>query len=231
MSQLKLVNKLEELLSTSAETGNYTDTVKLLTDMFEMNPTESLYSFYLGLVLVRTKNYQSGIKYLEQAKNAKLDPGQRLRCLIFLGKAYADVKAYSKAERAFREALQTGVPEPGAYSALGAIFYERNMVNQAIDALRKALEIDPNYVGAINNLGYILVETKKDIAQGVSLCRKAVKLDPENPAYRDSLGKALFDNKLYDEAKEELEIAMKLSPNNEIIIKRYKSVLEKMEGK
>ena len=231
MSQLKLVNKLEELLATSAEAGDYTETVKQLTNMSEANPEEDIYSFYLGLLLVRTKNYQSGIRYLEQAKNAKLDPGQRLRCLVFLGKAYADVKAFSKAERAFREALQTGVREPGAYSALGAIFYERNMVNQAIDALKKALEIDPNYVGAINNLGYILVETKKDVVEGVVLCRKAVQLDPDNPAYRDSLGKALFDNKLYEEAKEELEIAMKLAPNNEIIIKRYKKILEKMEEK
>ena len=231
MSQLKLVNKLEELLATSAETGDYTDTVKRLTDMSEANPSEDIYSFYLGLLLVRTKNYQSGIRYLEQAKNAKLDPGQKLRCLVFLGKAYADVKAFSKAERAFREALQTGVPEPGAYSALGAIFYERNMVNQAIDALKKALDIDPNYVGAINNLGYILVETKKDITEGITLCRKAVKLNPDNPAYRDSHGKALFDNKLYEEAKEELEVAMKLAPNNEIILKRYKNILEKLEGK
>ena len=231
MSQLKLVNKLEELLATSAETGDYTETVKQLTEMYEENPAEDVYSFYLGLLLVRTKNYQSGIRYLEQAKNAKLDPGQKLRCLVFLGKAYADVKAFSKAERAFREALQTGVPEPGAYSALGAIFYERNMVNQAIDALKKALEIDPNYVGAINNLGYILVETKKDMAEGVVLCRKAVQLDPDNPAYRDSLGKALFDNKLYEEAKEELEIAMKLAPNNETIIRRYEKIVEKMEEK
>ncbi|MGL4676540.1 MAG: tetratricopeptide repeat protein [Brevinema sp.] len=225
------MNQLEDILAESAASGDYTYAVKKLTQFYESNPAEPLYAFYLGLLMVRTKNYHNGIRYLEQAKSAKLDPGQRLRCLVFLGKAYADVKAYSKAERAFREALQTGVPEAGAYSALGAVFYERNMINQAIDALNKALEIDPNYAGAINNLGYILVESKKDIEKGISLCRKAVELDSENPAYRDSLGKALMSRRLYQEARSELEKAMELSPANEIIMERYKGLLALMEGK
>ncbi len=225
------INKLEEILAGSAASGDYAKAIEVFTKLYEDNIAEPVYSFYLGLLMVRTKNYQSGIRYLEQAKNAKLDPGQKLRCLVFLGMAYADVKAYSKAERAFREALQTGVPEAGAYSALGVVFYEREMVNQAIDALNKALEIDPNYAGAINNLGYILVETKKNIEKGISLCRKAVEIDPENPAYRDSLGKALINAKMYNDAKTELEKAMKLSPQNEIISNRYKELQTLMEGK
>lgn len=225
------VSQLEDILAKSASSGKYEEAINQFMQFHEANPKEALFSFYLGMLMVRTKNYHGGIRYLEQAKNAKLDPGQKLRCLVFLGKAYADVKAYSKAERAFREALQTGVPEPGAYSALGAVFYERNMINQAIDALNKALDIDPNYAGAINNLGYILVESKKDVEKGISLCRKAVSLDPENPAYRDSLGKALIHLKLYNEAQTELEIAMKLSPANDIIMKRYKELTVLMEDK
>lgn len=231
MSQDISINELEEILSQSADSGNYNKAIDNLLDLWSQTPENSMISFYLGLLLVRVKNYQSGIRYLEQAKNAKLDPGQRLRCLIFLGKAYADVKAYSKAERTFREALQTGVLEPGAYSALGAVFYERNMINQAIDALKKALDIDPEYVSALNNLGYILVDSKRDIEKGIQLCRKAVELEPNNPTYRDSLGQALIENKSYEKAKIELEKALELSPNNEIIIKRLKNLLRLIEGK
>jgi len=223
------ITEMDNLLIECANSSDYTKAIDKLLLILESTPEDAIVCFYLGLVLVRVKNYQSGIRYLEQAKNAKLDPGQRLRCLIFLGKAYADVKSYSKAERAFREALQTGVPEPGAYSALGAVFYERNMVNQAVDALKKALEIDPDYAGAINNLGYILVETKKNIEKGISLCQKAVELDPSNPAYRDSLGKALMDNNRLDEAKIEIKKALELSPENKVIIARLKELHIKME--
>ncbi|MGL4561859.1 MAG: hypothetical protein ACRCV0_06205, partial [Brevinema sp.] len=133
------VQALEELVSKSADDGDFNAVVDQLLELSEKNNQNPMVSLYLGLVLVRMKNYQSGIRYLEQAKNADLDPGQKLRCMIFLGKAYADVKAFSKAERSFREALQTGVEEAGAYSALGAVFFERNMIDQAIDALKKAL--------------------------------------------------------------------------------------------
>lgn len=225
-----LNEEMEKLLNQCAETGDYNKAVDELLIYLEKMPDNPLICFYLGLVLVRLKNYQSGIRYLEQAKNAKLDPGQKLRCLVFLGKAYADVKAYSKAERAFREALQTGVPEPGAYSALGVVFYERSMVNQAIDALKKALEIDPNYPGALNNLGYILIETKKDISEGIRLCTQAVQLDPNNPAYRDSLGKALMDNGFYEEAKAELEKAFELAPDNEIVAGHLYELKKLTEG-
>lgn len=231
MSQANLTKQLEQLLVQGSDTGNYKIIVDKLTFMLEDNPTEPLYHLYLGLMLVRSQQYQSGIRHLEQSKSAKLDPGQRLRCLVFLGKAYADVRAYSKAERAFREALQTGVPEPGAYSALGAVFYERNMINQAIDALKKALEIDPNYAGALNNLGYILVETKKNIAEGINLCRRAVELDPQNSAYRDSLGKALIDSKQYEDAREELQKAIELDPENETISQRFEDLQKLMEDK
>lgn len=228
MAQLS-ITEMDELLAECSESGDYTNAIDKLLLILESSPDDAMVCFYLGLVLVRVKNYQSGIRYLEQAKTAKLDPGQRLRCLVFLGKAYADVKAFSKAERAFREALQTGVPEPGAYSALGAVFYERNMINQAIDALNKALDIDPNYAGAINNLGYILVDTKQNIEEGIRLCQKAVALEPQNPAYRDSLGKALMDNDYFAEAKIEIEKALELSPNNKVILARAKELQQKME--
>ncbi len=223
------VNELEDILSQSTDTGNYEVAIDQLANMLEQDPENGLVSFYLGLLLVRVQNYQRGIRYLELARSSPLDLGQKFRCLIFLGKAYADVKAFSKAERAFREALQTGVPEPGAYSALGAVFYERNMTNQAIDALRKALDIDPSYASAINNLGYILIETKKDIEEGMTLCRKAVELDPKNPAYRDSLARALMESSSYDEAKLELENALEIDPDNLLITKRMKELLKKME--
>lgn len=224
------VQALEDLVAQTANSGNYMEAVDQLLDLLEKNNQNPLVAFYLGLILVRMKNYQSGIRYLELAKNAPLDPGQRLRCLIFLGKAYADVKAFSKAERAFREALQTGVLEPGAYSALGAIFFERNMVKQAIDALKKALEIDPQYPGALNNLGFILIETKKDIVEGINLCKKAVEIEPNNPAYRDSLAKAYMANSSYQDAYEQVLLAEKLDPQNVTIITRKKEILKKMES-
>lgn len=221
--------KLEEILNDSAQSGDYNKAIEKYLSLLEANPENKTIYFYLGLVMVRVGNTQNGIRYLEMAKSILLDPGQRFRCLIFLGKAYADSKAFSKAERVFREALQTGIPEPGAYSALGAVFYERSMVDQAIDALRKALEIDPDYPGALNNLGYILTETQRNIEEGISLCTKAVELDPKNPAYRDSLGKSLMTGGFFEEAELEFQKAMELFPDDKIIAEHILELRKKME--
>ncbi|MGL5254700.1 MAG: tetratricopeptide repeat protein [Brevinema sp.] len=230
MSQ-SLVSKLELILSESAQNGTYGNAIDRYLQLLEDNPEAVIIYFYLGLVSIRLNNVTNGIRYLEMARSAELDMGQKFRCLIFLGKAYADVKAYSKAERMFREALQTGVPEPGAYSAIGAIFYERSMIDQSIDALRKALDIDPNYPGALNNLGYILVETKRNVEEGIRLCTKAVEVDAKNPAYRDSLGKALMAAGYYTEAEEQLKKALELSPEDNIVAEHLVELRQKMERK
>ncbi|MGL4388379.1 MAG: tetratricopeptide repeat protein [Brevinema sp.] len=224
------IKSLEDLVAQSADRGDFNTALDQLLELFEKHDENPMISLYLGLVLVRMKNYQSGIRYLEQAKQAELDPGQKLRCLVFLGKAYADVKAFSKAERAFREALQTGVEEAGAYSALGAIFFERNMIDQAIDALQKALDIDPNYAGALNNMGFILCQSKKNIKDGVEYCKKAVDLDPKNPAYRDSYAMSLLVNGMYRDASDQIAIAEQLDPRNTVILAHKKEILKKMES-
>ncbi|MGL4393697.1 MAG: tetratricopeptide repeat protein [Brevinema sp.] len=224
------VKVLEDLVAQGADAGDFNSALDQLLELFEKHDEHPLISLYLGLVFVRMKNYQSGIRYLEQAKEAELDPGQRLRCQVFLGKAYADVKAFSKAERAFREALQTGVEEAGAYSALGAIFFERNMIDQALDALKKALDIDPNYPGALNNLGFILSQSKKDIAKGIESCKRAIDLDPKSAAYRDSYAMALSSNGMHKDALDQIEIAEKLDPQNIIILGHKKEILKKMES-
>ncbi|MGL4367593.1 MAG: tetratricopeptide repeat protein [Brevinemataceae bacterium] len=224
-----LKDRLEELLVKSSESGDFSSAIDDLLKIAEQTKDNPIVCFYLGLLLVRIKNYQSGIRYLEIAKSGVLDPGQKLKCLIFLGKAYADVQAFSKAERAFREALQTGADEPAAYSALGVVFYERNMTQQAVDALKKALELDPKYASAINNLGYIFIDANQDIDQGLDLCRYAVELDSTNPVYRDSFAYALMTHGKYEAAKKELETALSLDPNNKLILSRMKE-LEKILG-
>lgn len=228
MSQKIATQEMENLLSEAAQTGLYESGITRLTNSLNEDPENESLSFYLGLLHLKNADSVRGIEYLEKARHLDLDPGQRLRCLVFLGKAYADSGSYAQAERAFREALQTGISDPSPYSALGAVFYARKMVDQALDALEKALKIDPNYPGALNNLGYILIETQHDIERGFALCRKAVELDPNNFAYRDSLGKALIEQGWYKEAKVELRKALELSPDN-ISVKTHLEELKQKE--
>lgn len=222
------VPHMESLLFQAVRTGQYKTMIsRFMTYLNEDLHNDVIY-FYLGLLYVKTGDSNQGVECLEKARKSGLDLGQRLRCLIFLGTIYADLGSYAQSERALREALQTGISDPSPYSALGAVFYARNMVDQALDALEKALKIDPEYPGALNNLGYILIETKHDTTRGLMLCRKAVELDPNNYAYRDSLGKALVVHGQYKEAEKEFEKGLKLAPNNSFLIQNLKDLRNNM---
>ena len=59
--------------------------------------------------------------------------------------------------------------------------------------LRKAIELDPNYAVAYNNLGYLLWDKKNQPEEGEQLLRKAIELDPNIAAAYNNLGYLLYD--------------------------------------
>ena len=89
--------------------------------------------------------------------------------------------------------------------------------------LRKVLESSPHDATANNDLGYLMADRNKNLAEAERLIRKALELDKqlrgattakaadeENAAYIDSLGWVLFRRGKLDEARRELERAAKL---------------------
>jgi Flp pilus assembly protein TadD len=64
----------------------------------------------------------------------------------------------------------------------------------------------------MNGLGFILVDTDRDLPRGLRLIRKAVDRKPQNPAYLDSLGWAYFKSGELIEARIWLRRALEIAP-------------------
>jgi Flp pilus assembly protein TadD len=90
-------------------------------------------------------------------------------------------------------------------------------VPEAVDTLKKALDLEPKNPNALNSLGYIYAEEKMDPAKAVSLCRQAVDLAPRNAAYLDSLGWAFFRQGSLLDARANFRRALDLAPGNKEI--------------
>ncbi|ODC02640.1 hypothetical protein BFW38_02860 [Terasakiispira papahanaumokuakeensis] len=82
--------------------------------------------------------------------------------------------------------------------------------------LRALLEDDPNNALYLNALGYTLVDETQRTSEGLMLIRKAHALDEDAPEIIDSLGWALFKLGQPEEAREHLERAYQLMPEEEI---------------
>ena len=57
---------------------------------------------------------------------------------------------------------------------------------------RKVLASNPEHSGALNYLGYMLVDHKLRVDEATLMIKKALEGDPENGAYLDSLGWAYY---------------------------------------
>lgn len=107
---------------------------------------------------------------------------------------------------------------------LSAVYQAMGKYDEAEAQLRKVLESAPHDATANNDLGYLMADRNKGLAEAERLIRKALELDKqlrgataaaagpgaENAAYVDSLGWVLFRRGKLDEARRELERASRL---------------------
>jgi tetratricopeptide (TPR) repeat protein len=92
-----------------------------------------------------------------------------------------------------------------------------NKIPQAQEWLEQVLDEFPDDVSAMNDLGYLWVERNQHLERAVRMIQKAIDAEPKNPAYRDSLGWALYRLGRYEEAIRELEKAAGGDPDPVIL--------------
>ena len=73
--------------------------------------------------------------------------------------------------------------------------------------LRTVLQLEPAHAAASNDLGYLLSDDNRDLADAESLIRKAVNEEPFNLSFLDSMGWVLYKRGRFEEARGFLERA------------------------
>lgn len=97
-----------------------------------------------------------------------------------LGSVYLKKKLYVKAISEFQKALKSGdKPMPEVYNALGYAYFLQQQYDLAIKNYKEAIEIEPQYIFAINNLGHAY-EKKKLIPQALETYEKVLAIAPDN---------------------------------------------------
>jgi len=92
----------------------------------------------------------------------------------------------------------------------GAMLERTKQYDAAEDEFRKVLQIDPEYAGALNYLGYMLADRNVRLDEAQKMIDKAVELEPQNGAFLDSLGWVYFRRNKLEEAANYLQKALQL---------------------
>ena len=93
-------------------------------------------------------------------------------------------------------------------NARAMIYIAQDNKLKGIKDLRKAHELNPTDVNALNALGYTLADYDMNLEEAFELITKALESDPENPAIIDSLGWVHFKLGNYEEAETQLQNAL-----------------------
>jgi tetratricopeptide (TPR) repeat protein len=105
--------------------------------------------------------------------------------VVFSGATFVQAGYWKNSETLFAHALDATKGNDIAHLSIGAAMLERGAAQEALDHLRKAVEIDPRNPLAQNNLGRALAATG-DAAGAERAYRQAMALDPNlAEAYRN----------------------------------------------
>jgi tetratricopeptide (TPR) repeat protein len=191
------------------------------TSMFSAEEKMDI-AYYLGLCYTKLERYNDALVYLEQVVTGEAGPLRVCQCRLTLAYIYMITNRPRMAEFELDRLIKGGFKSVQIYTMTA---YAANMQKNSDKALKMyeaALDIDPNNPTAINGLGFLLVESGKDVRRGLELCKKAVEKRPQNAAYLDSLGWAYYKAGELVEARQWLRRALDLAPRQKDISSHMK---------
>jgi tetratricopeptide (TPR) repeat protein len=83
----------------------------------------------------------------------------------------------------------------------GAMLERQKKIEASEAEFRKVLALNPENSGALNYLGYMLVDHGMHVEEATQMIKKALDADPDNGAYLDSLGWAYYQQGKLNEAE------------------------------
>jgi tetratricopeptide (TPR) repeat protein len=146
-----------------------------------------------------------------------------------LGKRYLLMRDYERAAEQFEAFLEMAPENAGAWNNLGVCYKGMQKFDKAVWALNKSLQFDPNLVSAHFNLGEVRDE-QGDFSQAVRDYQKVISLRPRYlPAYVN-LSRAHFRQREYKQALDAIEGALRLAPENSLLLNLRQSIMRAAEG-
>ena len=117
---------------------------------------------------------------------------------------------------------QTKVEEAVASNNRGIKLLKEGKADEAIAEFQKAVQLDPNYTPARQNLGYAYDRQGRS-EEAMVHYQKAVELDPKSPVVYNNLGVLYDKERRYDEAMAEFEKALRVNPGDATALKNLET--------
>jgi hypothetical protein len=153
-----------------------------------------------------------GLEHL--AQRWTLEQPSQGRAWAHLGLAQHHLRKFDDAQRAFVEAVRLSPNDSWVLMAAGVLYTGIHDYVTAAELYRRALAIDPNFVGAWNNLGGALSMMKQHEA-AIDAWQHVARLDPNYVRTWNNLGSEYYALNQFPKSIESYQKALALEPGNE----------------
>ncbi|HXF44694.1 MAG TPA: tetratricopeptide repeat protein, partial [Burkholderiaceae bacterium] len=173
----------------------------------KLEPNSATALFGLGSVHQRRRQYEAARQYYERAAAAA--PGNAA-IYVRLGELAELKQEWPQAITAYKKAIELDSSSAVAKNNLAWIYAEHDSnIDEALRLAQEARELMPKAAPIADTLGWIYV--KKDLAStALPLLQECALKEPKNAVCRYHLGAAYFKLGRTQEAKRELETALRL---------------------
>ncbi|MFC2172424.1 tetratricopeptide repeat protein [Acidobacteriota bacterium] len=203
------------------KTKKFKEAEKSFGQAATLNSDDKDLQYKLGIVRMRTGNYDGAVAALEKAHMLN---SKDLKWMERLGDAYLARALRTKDANKKREYYGKGLSlakkglsiNPGSFTMnelLGNSYLGLQDYEQAIQVLTKAVSMKPDYGHAYYNLAQACA-AKKDYSEAERCLMKARDLMPKDAAVFTSLGFVYEKQKRLDESKQAYNTAYNLKPSN-----------------
>ena len=184
---------------------------KLLKKNYDLYPNKHSTMFQYVIAIYQLEEWEN----LEKAASDALEKYPGDADLVQLrGIARFRQKKNALAIESYKEMEKIGLARKdtallvSSYSVLGDLYFEQNDSKNAFACYRKALKLNPNDIGVLNNYAYYLALEGKSLKQAYEMSRRTIEAEPDNPTYLDTFGWILFLMDKPHEAKAQFKHAM-----------------------
>jgi spermidine synthase len=115
------------------------------------------------------------------------------------------LRKFSEAESELRASLRLNDRAPQVHYDLGMLLLQQRKLDAAVEELRSATHLDPNFLPAAQNLAWVLAtsprQTSADAREALALAQQADAITQHSdPEVADTLAAALAANGKFDDA-------------------------------
>lgn len=206
--------------------GNDAKAITHYRKLLEDKELERLVRFRLAITYER----QNELGLAQSELHQLIETGKtRWEFFVFLADIYNKQKNYRRALRITEQGLARHPEIVPLLFAKGVYQEKTGDVVGCMQTMRKVIELDPRHSNAHNYLGYLLAEQNTQLQEALRLILRALELKPNNGYYLDSLAWVYYRLGDYQKAHTSILQALRLHPDEPVILEHYADILLKLE--